>query len=142
MKLIRTRGLGSQAAAETLAALERRGGAALDAVLPAVKRIVANVRRRGDRALLAYAAEFDGLSGPGEMCIRDSSRRKGESGAPRMACGVARNHSPPAHGLGARKGFDSAGDLHVVWIQMQSFRHHGHHHHHGTSMPADCHGLK
>ena len=35
-----------------------------------------------------------------------------------------------------------AGDLHVVWIQMQSFRHHGHHHHHGTSMPADCHGLK
>ena len=69
MKLIRTRGLGSQAAAETLAALERRGGAALDAVLPAVKRIVANVRRRGDRALLAYAAEFDGLSGPGATNI-------------------------------------------------------------------------
>ena len=69
MKLIRTRGLGSQAAAETLAALERRGGAALDAVLPAVKRIVSNVRRRGDRALLAYAAEFDGLSGPGATNI-------------------------------------------------------------------------
>jgi histidinol dehydrogenase len=64
MKLIRTNGRGAQAAAETLAALERRGGAALDAVLPAVKRIVANVRRRGDRALLGYAAEFDGLSGP------------------------------------------------------------------------------
>jgi histidinol dehydrogenase len=38
-------------------------------VLPAVKRIVANVRRRGDRALLAYAAEFDGLSGPGATNI-------------------------------------------------------------------------
>src|SRR5580692_7272354 len=63
MKLIRTKGRGAQAAAETLAALERRGAAALDAVLPAVKRIVADVRRRGDRALLAYAAEFDGLSG-------------------------------------------------------------------------------
>ncbi len=53
MKLIRTEGRGAQAAAETLAALERRGGAALDAVLPAVKRIVADVRKRGDRALLA-----------------------------------------------------------------------------------------
>ena len=69
MKLIRTKGRGAEAAAETLAALERRGGAALDAVLPAVKRIVANVRRRGDRALLAYAAEFDGLSGPGATNI-------------------------------------------------------------------------
>ena len=57
MKLIRTKGRGAQAAAETLAALERRGGAALDAVLPAVKRIVADVRKRGDRALLRYAAQ-------------------------------------------------------------------------------------
>jgi histidinol dehydrogenase len=64
MKLIRTTGRGAQAAAQTLAALERRGGAALDAVLPAVKRIVTDVRKRGDRALLRYAAEFDGLAGP------------------------------------------------------------------------------
>jgi histidinol dehydrogenase len=69
MKLIRTKGRGAQAAAETLAALERRGGAALDAVLPVVKRIVANVRRRGDRALLGYAAEFDGLSGPNALRV-------------------------------------------------------------------------
>jgi histidinol dehydrogenase len=32
-------------------------------VLPAVRRIVADVRKRGDRALLRYAAEFDGLDG-------------------------------------------------------------------------------
>jgi len=63
MKLIRTKGRGAPAAAETLALLERRGGAALDAVMPAVKRIVGDVRRRGDRALLRYAAELDGLSG-------------------------------------------------------------------------------
>ena len=44
--------------------LERRGGAALDAVLPAVKRIVSDVRKRGDRALLRYAAKFDGLARP------------------------------------------------------------------------------
>ena len=47
MKLIRTKGRGAQQAAEMLAALERRGGAALDTVLPAVKRIVADVRKQG-----------------------------------------------------------------------------------------------
>jgi histidinol dehydrogenase len=63
MKLIRTKGRGAQQTAELLAALEDRGGAALDAVLPAVKRIVADVRKQGDRALLRYAAQFDGLAG-------------------------------------------------------------------------------
>jgi histidinol dehydrogenase len=38
-------------------------------VLPAVKRIVANVRRSGDRALLRYAAKFDGLAGPHAMRV-------------------------------------------------------------------------
>ena len=60
MKIIRTKGRGAQQSAEIIAALERRGGAALDAVLPAVKRIVTDVRKQGDRALLRYAAEFDG----------------------------------------------------------------------------------
>ncbi len=64
MKLIRTTGRNARAAAETLAALRNRGGAALDSVLPAVKRIVRDVRKRGDRAVLRYAAEFDGLIGP------------------------------------------------------------------------------
>jgi histidinol dehydrogenase len=59
MKLIRSGGQSGKAAIE---ALERRGGAALDAVLPAVRRIVRDVRRRGDRALLGYAKEFDGLA--------------------------------------------------------------------------------
>jgi histidinol dehydrogenase len=69
MRLIRTKGRGAQAAAATLAALERRGGDALDSVLPAVKRIVADVRKRGDRALLHYAAEFDGLAGPDALRV-------------------------------------------------------------------------
>ncbi len=63
MKLIRTKGRGAKPAGEILAALERRGGAALDTVLPAVKRIVADVRKRGGRALLRYASQFDGLPG-------------------------------------------------------------------------------
>ena len=64
MKLIRTTGRNARAAAEALAELERRGGAALDSVLPAVKRIVSDVRKQGDRALLRYAAKFDGLAMP------------------------------------------------------------------------------
>jgi histidinol dehydrogenase len=76
MRLIRTRGRRTTNAAKTLAALERRGGAALDSVLPAVKRIVADVRSEGDRALLRYAMKFDGLTGAdafrvthGEMAV-------------------------------------------------------------------------
>jgi histidinol dehydrogenase len=61
MKIIRTKGRAAQHTADILAALERRGGAALDIVLPAVRRIVTDVRKRGDRALLRYAAQFDGL---------------------------------------------------------------------------------
>ena len=63
MKTIRTTGRSAKQTAELLAALEDRGGAALDAVLPAVRRIVADVRKQGDRALLRYAAQFDGLAG-------------------------------------------------------------------------------
>ena len=64
MKLIRTTGRGAKAAAETIAALERRGGAALESVMPAVKRIVEDVRKRGDGALVEYARKLDGLPGP------------------------------------------------------------------------------
>ena len=71
MKLIRTEGRGGRAAAQVLAALEQRGGAALDTVLPAVKRIVADVRKRGDRALLRYAAEFDGLASANALRITE-----------------------------------------------------------------------
>lgn len=60
MKIIRTKGRGARQTAETLAALERRGGAALDTVLAGVRRIVTDVRKGGDRALLRYAAKLDG----------------------------------------------------------------------------------
>jgi histidinol dehydrogenase len=69
MKLIRTKGRGAQAAAEALAALEQRGGTAIDAVVPVVKSIVNDVRKRGDSALLAYARQLDGLSGPQALCV-------------------------------------------------------------------------
>jgi len=69
MKTIRTRGRGAKQAAEVLAALEVRGGASLDAVLPAVQRIVNDVRKQGDRALLRYAAKLDGLEDAGAVRI-------------------------------------------------------------------------
>ena len=69
MKLIRTKGRGAQVAAETLAALEQRGGTAIDAVVPVVKRIVNDVRKRGDSALLGYARQLDGLRGPEELRV-------------------------------------------------------------------------
>lgn len=61
MKLIRTRGRGQKEAAAVIEALEARGGAELDKVLPAVQQIVKAVRRDGDRALLRFAKKFDGL---------------------------------------------------------------------------------
>src|SRR5258708_18414353 len=64
-----TKGQGPRDEAAALAALEQRGGAALDTVLPDVRRIVADVRRRGDRALLRYAAQFDGLADPTQFRI-------------------------------------------------------------------------
>jgi histidinol dehydrogenase len=69
MKIIRTKGRGAREAAKLLAALEDRGGAALDAVLPAVQRIVNDVRKQGDSALLRYAAQFDGLSGASALRV-------------------------------------------------------------------------
>ncbi len=70
MKLIRTTSRAAPSAEQTLAAIEQRGGAALDTVLPAVKRIVIDVRKRGDRALLHYAAQFDGLAGPESLRVK------------------------------------------------------------------------
>jgi histidinol dehydrogenase len=64
MKIIQTYGRGASVATQLIAQLERRGGAALDAVLPAVKRIVGDVRKRGDRALFKYAAQFDRMNEP------------------------------------------------------------------------------
>jgi histidinol dehydrogenase len=69
MKTIRTKGRNALQTEELLTALEKRGGAALDAVLPTVRRIVADVRKRGDRALLRYAEQFDGLQDTSQLRI-------------------------------------------------------------------------
>jgi histidinol dehydrogenase len=47
---------------EVIESLVQRGNASLDAVQPAVKRIVADLRRQGDHALLRYARRLDALA--------------------------------------------------------------------------------
>ena len=69
MKLIRTKGRGAQNAWAIIAALESRGGASLLKVMPAVTRIVSAVCKNGDRALLRYAKQFDGLAGPSALRV-------------------------------------------------------------------------
>jgi histidinol dehydrogenase len=103
MKLIRTRGRGAQAAAETLATLERRGGAALDVVLPAVRRIVGDVRKRGDRALLRYAAEFDGLSGPNALRVTPEEMAAAWRALDPMLCDALRTAAAQIRGFAKRQ---------------------------------------
>jgi len=52
---------GTARAARRLTRLERRGATAGAAVESRVRRIIEDVRRRGDRALLAYTRAFDGV---------------------------------------------------------------------------------
>jgi histidinol dehydrogenase len=54
--------------------LERKAGRD-DAVERRVARIVEDVRRRGDAALVAYARRLDGLEGPIEMAADDITRQ-------------------------------------------------------------------
>jgi histidinol dehydrogenase len=62
MKLVRTFGRGKATATALIETLERRGAVSTARVEPVVRRILAEVRKNGDRALLKYAAEFDGLA--------------------------------------------------------------------------------
>lgn len=62
MELLTTSGRGARKAERLVASLERRGALNLGRVERTVRRIVEDVRRGGDRALLAARAHFDGVS--------------------------------------------------------------------------------
>lgn len=61
MKLIRTAGPTAKEAERLLRQIEDRSGAATQRLEPAVKRILAAVRRDDDKALRRFAMQFDGL---------------------------------------------------------------------------------
>lgn len=61
MKLIRTYGRTTQAAATAIESLEQRGATSTASVEPTVRAILTAIRKRGDKALIEYATKFDGL---------------------------------------------------------------------------------
>jgi histidinol dehydrogenase len=74
LELLTASGSGAKKIERLLQSLERRGATNLDRVERPVRRIVEDVRRGGDRALLAARAHFDGVSrkqplriAPGEL---------------------------------------------------------------------------
>ena len=61
MKMVRTFGRTKKAAAALIETIEKRGAANTSKVGPIVRRILADVRQRGDAALRSYADKFDSL---------------------------------------------------------------------------------
>ena len=61
MRLVRTRGSGGKQTRQMLSELELRGARNTARTMPVVQRIVADVRKGGDRALRRYAAKLDRL---------------------------------------------------------------------------------
>jgi histidinol dehydrogenase len=62
--------------------LERRGSK-LEAIEPAVRKIVDDVRRNGDRVLLKYARKFDGLGAGQALRVEESELRAAWKAAPK-----------------------------------------------------------
>jgi len=62
MRLVKTQGRGGKRTHEMLSALEQRGAQNTARTMPVVQRIVADVRKGGDKALRRYAAKLDGLT--------------------------------------------------------------------------------
>ena len=85
MKLVKTFGRGKAAADVLIETLERRGAVNTARVEPVVRRILAEVHKNGDRALLKYAAELDGLTkGQALLVSRDEMKAAWEETAPKL----------------------------------------------------------
>ena len=85
MKMVKTFGRGKMAADVLIETLERRGAVNTARVEPVVRRILAEGRRNGDRALLKYAAEFDGLEKRQALLVsRDEMKAAWEATAPTL----------------------------------------------------------
>jgi histidinol dehydrogenase len=85
MKLVRTFGRGKATAYALIEALEQRGAVITARVEPVVRRILAEVRKSGDRALLNYAAQLDGLAkGQALLVSRAEMKAAWEGTAPEL----------------------------------------------------------
>ncbi len=85
MKLVKTFGRSKAAADALIETLERRGAVSTARVEPVVRRILAEVRTNGDRALLKYATEFDGLTkGQGLLVSGEEMKAAWGTTAPKL----------------------------------------------------------
>jgi histidinol dehydrogenase len=85
MKLVRTFGRGKASADALITTLEQRGAVSTSRVEPVVRQIVAAVSKGGDRALLKFAAELDGLAkGEALLVSQEEMKSAWESTAPKL----------------------------------------------------------
>jgi histidinol dehydrogenase len=85
MKLVKTFGRGAKAAASLIENLEQRGAANTARVEPVVRRILTEVRKSGDTALLRYAMKLDGLEkGSSLLVSREEMKAAWETNAPQL----------------------------------------------------------
>jgi histidinol dehydrogenase len=95
VKLVRTFGRSAKAAEALIAAIEQRGAVSTAKVEDVVSGVLADVRRRGDEAVLEYATRFDHLQkGASLLVSRDEMRAAWEQTSPelRRAMEIAREN--------------------------------------------------
>jgi histidinol dehydrogenase len=85
MKLVKTFGRSRATAMALIETLEHRGAVNTSRVEAVVRRILAEVRKSGDRALLKYAAEFDRLTkGQALLVSREEMKAAWEDTVPEL----------------------------------------------------------
>jgi len=85
MKAVKTFGRAKRQADAVIAALEQRGALKTSNVKKTVKAILADVREKGDRALVKYASKFDGLAKGAALGVsREEMQAAWEATAPAL----------------------------------------------------------
>ena len=85
MRLVKTYGRTAQAATELIESIERRGAVSTAKVEDVVSRILWDVRRSGDAAVLKYATKFDQLAkGASLLVSREEMQAAWEATAPEL----------------------------------------------------------
>ena len=85
MKLVKTYGRTAKAAAELIESIERRGAVSTAKVEGVVAKILADVRKRGDKAVSEYATKFDQLAkGASLLVSREEMEAAWEDTAPEL----------------------------------------------------------
>ncbi len=85
MKVVRTFGRSAKTAEELIEGLEQRGAVSTASVEPVVRKILAAVAKRGERAVVEYATKLDGLAKNQPLLVsREEMRAAWESTEPKL----------------------------------------------------------